>query len=88
MKPPKTLLAILTDSRFLPVDDCTHRITYRVYETDDGFEIAYRHSVSYCAPWATKEERKPRVEKLTAKASAALTEQLKMFRGMAVPLFP
>lgn len=88
MKPTKTLLAILTDSHLFPIDDCNHRITYRVYESENGFEIVYRHSVSYCAPWATKEERKPRIEKLTVRASAALAEQLKMFKGMAVPLFP
>lgn len=88
MKPKKTLLAILTDSHLFPIDDCIHRITYRVYEDEDGFEIVYRHSVSYCAPWATKEERKPRIEKLTVRASAALAEQLRMFKEMAVPLFP
>lgn len=88
MKPTKILLAILTDSRLFPIDDCDHRITYRVYEDEAGFEIVYRHSVSYCAPWATKEERKPRTEKLTVRASAALAEQLQMLKGMAVPLFP
>lgn len=87
MKPTKTLLAILTDSHLFPIDDCIHRITYRVYEDEDGFEIVYRHSVSYCAPWATKEERKPRIEKLTIKASDALAEQLRIFKEMAVPLF-
>lgn len=88
MKPTKTLLAILTDSHLFPIDDCIHRITYRVYEDEDGFEIVYRHSVSYCAPWATEEERKPRIEKLTVRASAALAEQIRMLKGMAVPLFP
>lgn len=72
MKPTKTLIAVLTDSWLFPIDDCDHRVTYRVYEDEDGFEIVYRHSVSYCAPWTTQEERKPRIEKLTVRASTAL----------------
>ena len=85
MKPKKTLLAIITDTP-LTIDDCFHRITYRVYRTESGFEIACRNSCTYCYPFAPQEARVPRITKQTAHCSDTLAPVFEEF--FRTPLLP
>ena len=86
-KKKRLLLATLCDQR-ITVDDCSHRATYKFYASGDGVEIEYRHVTIYCTPWATKEQRKPGIEKKSGKCSESLSGALEHLLCGAFPVKP
>ena len=87
MQPPKNLIATLCDLRQY-VDDCAHRITYRLYETGAGLEIAYRHTRRYCPPWSKPEERIPETTKTTTLCSIEFSRLVDEIRRTPIPPIP
>ena len=83
----RVLLATLCDQR-LTIDDCTHRNTYRFYASAYGVEIECRYTTKYCPPWATADERKPRVEKEKVRCSEDLAKMLNDLRSRSFPICP
>ena len=87
MQPPRNLIATLCDLRQY-TDDCAHRITYRLYETSEGFEIAYRHTRRYCPPWAKPAERIPETTKMTRACSMEFSRMVDAVRRTPIPPIP
>ena len=87
MQPPKNLIATLRDLR-LHVDNCSHRITYRVYETMAGIEIAYRHMSRHSPPWPEPEEHISRTTRMTLPGSQEFVRLLAEVKRTPIPPIP
>lgn len=85
--PRKKCIATLRDFLLL-IDDCSHKITYRVLESGAGLEIVYRHTRCYCPPWSKPEERVPETDLRTVSCSEGFKALLEEVRCTPVPPVP